>query len=307
MNIKQAKSIPIKNLLDKLGLSPSKQTPKELWYLSPFRAENTPSFHINPSKNIWYDFGEGQGGDVLSFVSKFLETTGENATIVDVLRWLRNMEGSFQFQPIERLPKEKEQASESWKVQSSDPISHPALVQYLQSRGIELTLAKSYLLQVHVKSNQRKRGYFALGLQNEEGGYEVRNQFFKGSVSPKSIRFIRGTKPKPEAIHLFEGFMDFLSAVSQLKNKALSGDAIILNSLSNLNHALPYMKNYGYRTLYSWMDNDPAGERAIQALTDFCASEEGLIHVPMNKLYRNHKDVNDWHVSRLNISQQRPA
>ena len=30
---------------------------------SPFREDRTPSLNISPSKNVWYDFGAGMGGD----------------------------------------------------------------------------------------------------------------------------------------------------------------------------------------------------------------------------------------------------
>lgn len=36
--------------------------------LSPFSGEKTPSFYINPEKNVWYCYSSGQGGDVIRFV-----------------------------------------------------------------------------------------------------------------------------------------------------------------------------------------------------------------------------------------------
>jgi DNA primase len=36
--------------------------------LSPFNHEKTPSFKVQPSKNIWFDFSSGKGGDVFSIV-----------------------------------------------------------------------------------------------------------------------------------------------------------------------------------------------------------------------------------------------
>jgi len=44
---------------------------EELWALSPFKKENTPSFSVNPEKKCWYDFSSGLGGNLLDFVMKY--------------------------------------------------------------------------------------------------------------------------------------------------------------------------------------------------------------------------------------------
>jgi len=41
------------------------------WGLSPFKEENTPSFNIDPEKQLYYDFATGQGGDALQFAKDF--------------------------------------------------------------------------------------------------------------------------------------------------------------------------------------------------------------------------------------------
>lgn len=43
----------------------------ELWGLSPFKDENTPSFSVNTDKGFWYDFSAGCGGNLLDFVMKY--------------------------------------------------------------------------------------------------------------------------------------------------------------------------------------------------------------------------------------------
>ena len=41
------------------------------WGLSPFKEERTPSFNIDPGKQLYYDFASGQGGDVLQFAKDY--------------------------------------------------------------------------------------------------------------------------------------------------------------------------------------------------------------------------------------------
>jgi len=43
----------------------------ELWGLSPFKDENTPSFSVCPDKGCWYDFSAGFGGNLIDFVMRY--------------------------------------------------------------------------------------------------------------------------------------------------------------------------------------------------------------------------------------------
>jgi DNA primase len=56
--------------------------------LCPFHKEKTPSFHVNPQKQIWHCFGCGAGGDVFSFVMKY-----ENLDFVGSVRRLAERAG----------------------------------------------------------------------------------------------------------------------------------------------------------------------------------------------------------------------
>ena len=47
-----------------------KKSGNNYWGLCPFHNEKTPSFSVNPQKQIYKCFGCGEGGDVFSFIMK---------------------------------------------------------------------------------------------------------------------------------------------------------------------------------------------------------------------------------------------
>lgn len=61
----------------------------ELWGLSPFKDENTPSFSLNTDKGFWYDFSAGIGGNLIDFVMKHDNVSVRNA--VNILKQYANI------------------------------------------------------------------------------------------------------------------------------------------------------------------------------------------------------------------------
>lgn len=302
MNIEQAKTIPLSVILDKINYKPAKASNHEAWYLSPLRSEKTPSFHVNTKKNVWYDHGTGEGGDNIKFVCRYLQEANENHTISDALRWIKNMTG---YAPMIANVATIDYTMEDKKLvlRNKKDIEHPALIQYLEKRGIPLGIGHDYLKEIRVFNKDSNKTFFSIGLRNEDAGYEIRNPFFKGCIGTKSITFIRGTRPKPEGINLFEGFMDYLSIITRQKGKRFEDDTIILNSIACLKKATPYIQGYGYKTAYTWLDNDEAGAKATQSLANFFKTQKLLEHTPMNVMYEPYKDVNEWHMKKLSLGE----
>ncbi|GGD64264.1 transposase [Emticicia aquatilis] len=303
MNIHEANKISMCEILTKLSIHPHKINKNNAWYFSPFRQERTPSFQVDLYKNRWYDFGEAMGGDLVDFICAYLKHHKEENTKSDALRWIRNMcDNSVEllnFHP--KIPQAVEKDF-ALILKNSRSIQHLGLINYLEKRGIPLFIAQKYLKELHVYNKDTGKKFFTLGLPNEEGGFELRNPFFKGCLRTKAISFIRGKISKPQGIHIFEGLFDYLSVACDLKGQFFQDDAIILNSLSCLRQINPYIRNYGYETAYTWMDNDHAGENATVMLAEFFKTQEGITHKIMNNVYAPHKDVNAWHMSQLNLS-----
>lgn len=296
MNTEQANAIPLCIVLKMMGYSPVKQTAFDQFYFSPFRQEKTQSLHVSISKNLWFDFGAGIGGTVIDLIIYYLQAQGEDHTVADALRWLNKMYGSGNSMPAIRYgtPAEKP----SLELLHVSPLRHPELLDYLKSRGISVSNAKKYLRQAQVLNLNTGKQFFAIGLVNENDGYELRNEFFKGCIAPKYISFIRGSSKLVEEVNVFEGMFDYLSALEYYGVSQLTGDAIILNSVSNMPQSYPYIENYTYTAVNAWLDNDKAGQIGTGALREFSARAK-LCFRTMNNLYDPHKDVNEWHVNRL--------
>ncbi|MBS1509388.1 MAG: toprim domain-containing protein [Bacteroidetes bacterium] len=302
MNIEQAKSIPISVILDKLNLAPQRTSGHRVLYFSPFRREKTPSLWVDTKNNLWRDFGDSKwiGGDIIHLVRGYLNNENENCEVTDALRWLRNMTGFIpDIKPV--IDPDEVSAEKTLVLREVNKIKQVKLIEYGNNRGIPESILRTYFVEAAVFNTKTQKKFYSLCMRNDLKGYELRNPYFKGCIGKKYITFIRGTKPKPEGINIFEGAFDFASAIAQLNGKPFENDSLILHSLSNLKKASAYLKNYGYRYAYTWMDNDEPGIEATKSWEGFCKTEENLLHVPMNEIYLPYKDVNAAHMAKLEL------
>jgi hypothetical protein len=302
MNIEQAKTMPISIILDKLNLKPQRTSGHKQLYFSPFRQERTPSFWVDTKANLWCDFGDSKwkGGDGIHLVRAYLDSENEGCTVVDALRWLRNMTGFVpHIKPVtdpEETPTEK-----TLVISQTGKITQRKLIEYASDRGIPLTVLNQQFEQAIVKNNNTQKKFYALCMRNEQKGYELRNPYFKGCIGKKDITFIRGTRPEHKSVNVFEGAFDYLSVIARQEAKPLTEDAIILHSLCNLKKATAYIRNYGYKNCLTWMDNDQPGQQATKAWEEFCKTEQELRHIQMNSLFAPYKDVNAAHMAKLGL------
>ncbi|CAN5820086.1 toprim domain-containing protein [soil metagenome] len=292
MNAAQAKKISIYDLLSNLGHSPSetRKNGSEVWYKSPFRTESEPSFKIRLDQNVWYDFGEGEGGNILDFVMKFnscglsdalsfLDSTPLKPSVISVFANEDKKQPSLDFFNIE-----------SPLINSVKPVFHYALKNYLRERGISPEVGFKHLQEINYKVGDKE--YFALGFANVSGGWEVRNPFFKGCLGKKDISLIETGSNKVSA---FEGFFDFLSFLSIAELNSIGTDILILNSTSMKGRGTEVLKDKNYIQVDTYFDNDIGGKTTLNF---FKEELQGMEINTRNHLYEPYKDFNEFLVKQ---------
>lgn len=289
MNIDEIRKISLVEFLNQLGYQPTGRDSKGLWFYAPYRSERKPSFHVNPRKNLWFDFGTGAGGDIFSLAG---EMSGET----DFLRQADYIAEKMRLPvaiPYKPTPFVEEPTFENVEVSR---LESPVLLRYLSDRGISKDIAQRYCVQVDYElhgssrsafgAERRKNRYYAIGFENNAHGFELRNSFFKGSYPPKHITHIANGNAR---CNVFEGFIDFLSAERLGYNDGL--DTIVLNSVANIQKAISPLGDY--TVIQCYLDNDAAGRAALARLR----REFGDRVMDKSALYPNHKDLNDYLMS----------
>ncbi|MBB6005136.1 toprim domain-containing protein [Arcicella rosea] len=281
MEISDLKQIQIIDYLQNLGLEPVKSSGKELVYYSPKTNENTPSFFVNPSKNVFFDYSSNESGDIIRLVQylegfdfttacKHLETIG-NGSIFQCA------ENSFSF-----CRKSPENNTNTISINTVKPLQANSLISYCESRKIPFQIAYKYLKEVHYTNNNKS--YYSLGFINDRGGFELRNQHFKGCTTPKGITTFE--VPESRDVYLFEGFFDLLSAFVHFGTSKPSNTVIVLNSIVNIEKAKERLKEA--EKIHCFLDRDVQGMKSVKKLS------ESFQVIDRSKIYEGFKDFNEY-------------
>lgn len=270
MNISGNKAIT--DFLQEHGHQPTSVKGNNWWYLSPLRDERTASFKVEVNKNVWYDFGLGKGGNLRTLV-RLLFNDNCNDLLSD-----HSLETNFP--NVASLQPDNIAFTDVTVME----MRNRSLLYYIKGRGISETVAAKYCKEIHY-TNHGKR-YYAVGFANRCGGYEIRNTYFKGCISPKDISIIEHSN---DDCHVFEGFIDFLSYVE------LHGDCdvVVLNSVINVTKALNVLNKY--HKVYCHLDNDEAGRNATKQIM---MARVGSV-VDASSEYADSKDINDFLCKRM--------
>lgn len=279
ISLQEIRDMDLVSYLASLGHEPQKIRGNDFWYCSPLRQERIPSFKINRRINRWYDFGLGQGGNLIDFailyqdcsVGEFL--SGFATHIQSGIKIPGRPESNF-FPPDNKI-----------EIFQSVTLRSAELLTYLQQRRISVHVADLYCKEIHYRVGSKQ--FFSIGFPNRSGGFELRNPYFKSSSSPKDFSLLKGNSGK---LLVFEGFMDFLTFRTlhpQMDETRYS--FLVLNSLSLFPRARDHMEAHRYVGLY--LDRDPAGRAQTQQ-----ALSSSVCYRDESSVYKNFKDLNEWAV-----------
>ncbi len=284
MNCEQAKQIKIVDFLSNIGKNPTKVYGDNVWYNSPVRTDKKPSFKVNLSKNRWFDVGTGEGGNILDLVMLMNSTSITGALMI--LQKPELTKTSFSFS--------EKQKSSGIEIKHIQPLQNQALIHYVKSRKIPISIASLYLMEAYYYSYKgQEKAFFALAFKNDKGGYELRNgnkteknpNGYKVCSSPKYITTIPGNN---NTINIFEGFMDFLSAMVYFNTRKPVHKTIILNTIENLPYIELQLKSARKINLY--LDNDEAGSRTSQRIIELNPNIKDYSAI----IYPENKDFNEF-------------
>ena len=297
-DLSRIKRYSIVEYLERKGIRPVRKTPTYAMYRSPLREETHPSFKVDTEKNLWIDYAEGRGGSIIDLCMRM-----EGCTLSEAIRCLGqnasdNGTSSFlnDFVPNNSQPVMAVNGARRL-IEISDTLP-PHFQEYLTKvRCINLEKAMPFLKCISYEV--RGRHYQAIGFANLSGGYELRDdKTFKGTIAPKDITPIFTDRAEPVCI--FEGFMDFLSFLSM--KEEITNHCLVMNSVSNVARTIRYLNDRHLTHIRAFLDNDEAGRRAVQ---DFIKA--GFHVEDMNIHYKDFKDLNEYHVSRVREQQKRKA
>jgi DNA primase len=140
------------DIVDVIGsYVPLKKAGANFTALCPFHKEKSPSFNVNPSRQIFHCFGCHKGGDVFTFVKEY-----ENISFVEAVKRLADRA---------KIPLETEK----------------------DGAGAQVRHLKDTLLQIHEQITQRWQN----ALANDAAGQIAREYLAKRGVSAEAVKLFR--------------------------------------------------------------------------------------------------------------------
>ena len=318
MNFKELTQFLKENLLiqDYLGIAENITN-------SPLRDDDfEPSFFIT-KYNTWIDYGTGERGDIFDLIKHLENTQDFKSTVLKAKQIFKDLYGYYpdenlnvnnikkeikkdvNFNSSEKKRKKIVSKSNLEIIEKSSNFNDFNLKNYfINERGIDEEILKNETKQLTIYNKKTGKTFTAIGFENNSGGYELRNKLFKGSLGKKDITTKNVNR---DGIVLLEGFTDYLSLLTILKNKDFREQNtvfeemykkmekigfIILNSIVNLPKIVPFIKG---KKIFTLLDNDEAGINTTNKLkNEYKDIADKITDLTPSILNNSNKDINDY-------------
>ncbi|MBZ4190579.1 toprim domain-containing protein [Niabella beijingensis] len=297
----EAKKVELVALLASLGFMPDRITRQDYWYRSPFRDEHTASFKVDRTRNIYYDHGEGKGGNIIDFAARFFRCDAKTAATKIIEQ---NIGSNFSFHQQQHptlmamAGEKKEPGRGKIIITGLRPLQSTPLLSYLEERKIPLHIAQQYCKEVDFSLYGKQQT--VIGFENRSRGFELRSPTFKGSSSPKDIAFFNNGK---QEVSVFEGFFDFLSfAVIRPQAGLVLTNYLVLNSLSFLEKSRSLMEQH--HTISLFLDRGISGRQYTQKALAWNKESQSEKYTDSSHLYQYRDDLNEWLIAQSKQQQQ---
>lgn len=252
-NKEELKKKSIVAYMEASGYEHKHNSGKWTFFLSPFRQEGNPSFGVNTILNTWSDFGGESGGDIIELVMKL-----ENLSFSDACEFIAS-DKSVKFVEFES----KGDANKKYVEVTPVDIIIPSLDVYMTGvRKINKEVLYTYcsVVKFQFPASDYYLPCYGIGFKNDKGGWEVRNETYKIASTPKWYTTIG---IDTESVNLFEGFINFLSALTYYGIKKFKNRTYVLNGTGQISAVLPILKD---KHVNYFGDNDLAGNKVYTKL-----------------------------------------
>ena len=283
----KANEVALVDIFADRGVKCQRTTGKYKYYPAVWRGEKNASIAVDIEQNVWQDFGgsgAGKGGDPIRLIEIWDHKTAFEAAQYLLSHTFKN---------------KVEKTTNQFEIQFEENTTRRYIGDYLidniqldylvNDRKIRPETAQRYTRKVFYQLGTKK--VFAVGVRNDKGGWELRTNKFKITLGEKWYTTIPGRNKRNHLI-VFEGFMDYLSALDLHQADYFEADCIVLNSLA-MADKINFAK---YERVWLALDNDPAGDGSTRHLMER--------HNNMKDLRGDFKGYKDYNDKLINLLQK---
>ena len=254
-------------------------------FKSPFREERTASLAVYPESNSWFDFGSGEGGDIISFFRKLYNCSYRDALNEIEAFALLSRDVPARQTPIEIEPPPQRIRPKIKPVQMDDYFKSVGLDLPPGTGAFTLRLGKGEYVAFPCPDRTNPRGLECKLI----GGEGLRRL----SLFKKEIWFY---KRETSHIAITESIFDTLALYTlEHRSEEYNLSLCAMNGLGNKNKVIDFVKKIKPYRISLALDNDShgAGQKIQKELTEIF--REARVNVENLSWYYKEKGIKDFY------------